>query len=173
MKIKDITVSGSIDALFLIRPLLLVPVWGFAAFGYWKSSGGYIHNLSQIWYPIPFKAFFWIMIFSLSVGAVYIFNQIADIEVDKKNGGKPLLASGIVSKPVAMLFAGLLAAVSIYIPHLFSQTTIAFLSALAIFTGMVYSFKPTFFSGKPFLDFLIQCFWLRNSRIWRRMVPGG
>ncbi len=103
---------------------------------------------------IPLSVYGSIFIFSLSVAAVYIFNQIADIEVDKINGGLPLLASGIVGKPSAWIFTGVLFLLSIIIPLLSGDLSLILLSVSSVLLGILYSFKPTFFSGKPGLDFI-------------------
>jgi 4-hydroxybenzoate polyprenyltransferase len=88
------------------------------------------------------------------VAAVYVLNQIADIEVDKKNGGLPLLASGIVGKRSAWICAGVCFLFSIIIPLLSGDQPLVLLSTGSLLLGVLYSFKPTFFSGKPVLDFI-------------------
>ncbi len=152
MKLKSST-ALFLDLLFITRPLLLVPVWGFAAFGYWRCKGFSIADVPRSLFLIRPEVLLWIIIFSLSVAAVYILNQIADIEVDLKNGGKPLIASGVVSPAISMVFAVFLSVVSIAVPLAFSRTTLALLSGLALLIGILYSFKPFSFSGRPFLDF--------------------
>ncbi|HEX2957640.1 MAG TPA: UbiA family prenyltransferase, partial [Chitinispirillaceae bacterium] len=142
------------DLLFLSRPLLLVPVWGFCAFGYrcgmiQEGNAGSLCSLN-----IPVSIYSSIFIFSLSVAAVYILNQIADIEVDKKNGGLPLLASGVVGTHSAWISASVLFLLSALVPLITRDYTLMLLSASSVLLGILYSFKPTFFSGKPILDFL-------------------
>jgi len=61
------------------------------------------------------------IVFSCSVSFVYIINQLADIEADKKNGGLPLIASGIVSLKAAKITAWCAAIVSLAVPLLFLQ----------------------------------------------------
>lgn len=142
------------DLLFLTRPLLLIPVWGFCAFGY-RCGLHQKGNLSALCsLNIPGHVYGSIFIFSLSVAAVYILNQIADIEVDKKNGGLPLLASGVVGKTSAGICAGVLFLSSIIFPLLSGDNPLILLSASSLLLGIIYSFKPTFFSGKPILDFI-------------------
>lgn len=141
------------DLLFLMRPVLLVPVWGFSLFGYYRARVDSIKEVIRLWNTSSLQTIFILFIFSLSVGAVYIFNQIADIEVDKKNGGLPLLASGIVSRKSSLFFSLLLTAVSVILPLFTEYKTISLLSVFAIITGLVYSYKPFYFSGKPICDF--------------------
>jgi 4-hydroxybenzoate polyprenyltransferase len=103
---------------------------------------------------MPGQVYGSIFVFSLSVAAVYILNQIADIEVDKKNGGLPLLASGIVGKTSAWICAGVLFLFSVIIPLISGDHPLILLSTSSLLLGILYSFKPTYFSGKPILDFI-------------------
>jgi len=143
-----------VDLLFLMRPILLVPVWGFSFFGYYRAKTDSLREITNLWNSSSLPVCFLLFVFSLSVGAVYIFNQIADIEVDKKNGGLPLLASGIVKRNDALFFAFLLSGISIIAPLFTEYKMISLLSLLALIIGLLYSFKPFYFSGKPFCDFL-------------------
>jgi len=85
-------------------------------------------------------------------------NQIADIEVDRKNGGVPLVASGIVSIPSATVMIILFSLLSLILPVLFHSPVVALAAAVTLVTGYVYSFKPFRFSGRPFADFLSNAF---------------
>lgn len=143
-----------LDNFFLLRPVVLIPVWGFALFGYFQGHGGKITGLPKLWHGSDASIFFWIVVFSISAGSVYVLNQIADIEVDKKNGGFPLLANGVVSRLNAWIIAGIAAIVSIAVPFFSGHEAIGFLSAATIILGIAYSFRPCFFSGRPFFDFL-------------------
>jgi 4-hydroxybenzoate polyprenyltransferase len=143
-----------LDNFFVLRPVVIIPVWGFALFGYFKGRNGTIADLPIVWHQIGPSLFLWIVVFSISAGSVYVLNQIADIEIDKKNGGLPLLASGIVSPMNAWIMAIITAVVSIAIPAIFRHASITFLSAGTITIGIFYSFRPAFFSGRFLLDFI-------------------
>lgn len=147
-------ILNSLDLLFLMRPILLVPVWGFSLFGYYKAKTSSLSEIINLWSSYSLHTCFLLFVFSLSVGAVYIFNQIADIEVDKKNGGLPLLASGIIKRKDALLFALFLSGISIITPFFTEHKIISLLGALALIIGLLYSFKPFYFSGRPICDFL-------------------
>ncbi|HEX3023662.1 MAG TPA: UbiA family prenyltransferase [Chitinophagaceae bacterium] len=142
------------DLFFLIRPILLVPVWGFSLFGYYRAKTGSLTQITSFWKTTPLEVYVILIIFSISVGAVYIFNQIADIEVDKNNGGLPLIASGVISPKNAIVFSIFLSVISLLLPLLTNYKSISILSASTLLIGILYSFKPFYFSGKPFLDFL-------------------
>jgi 4-hydroxybenzoate polyprenyltransferase len=142
------------DLVFLTRPLLLIPVWGFCAFGYhcglYHLTGA--HTLFS--FSIPVSVYSGIFVFSLSVSSVYVLNQIADVNVDKKNGGLPLLASGIINLPSAWITALVLFLISVIIPANSDNVPLALLAIASIVLGTLYSFKPTSYSGRPLLDFI-------------------
>ena len=109
----------------------------------------------------------------MSVGAVYVINQIADYEVDKSNAGFPLLVRGNIPIRAAWICAVVCGLASIIGPFLLGSLSIAFLSIIAIVAGCIYSFKPFSLSGRPFFDFLTNAFeaFLAFAVGWR--VLGG
>ena len=143
------------DAFFLTRPLLLVPVWGFSAFGWYRglSAGKHVPVVALWTMQRSVPVFFWTAVFSLSVAAVYVFNQIADMNVDKKNKGLPLLARGKVSLKTAWTCGIACALFSILFP-LFRHPLLSLFAAMAVLLGIVYSFRPVRLSGRCCLDFL-------------------
>lgn len=147
------------DIVFLARPVILIPVWGFSIFGYvcGMSNGK----------PWEFKILFgWkhlavfgdMLLFSVAVGAVYVFNQIADYEVDARNEGFPLLVKSGIQKESAFWYAVLLSLASIAVPWFRGSMTLALFSAAALVLGLLYSFKPVYLSGRPVTDFLTNAF---------------
>jgi 4-hydroxybenzoate polyprenyltransferase len=146
--------TGLIDLLFLSRPMLLAPVWGFAALGYWRAQWyGGDFALDAAWEWSALAAFVWIAVFSFSVAAVYVMNQIADREVDALNGGFALMVHGRVRKEAAWAAAAGFAALALVPSALWAPELLPYcIASLAL--GIAYSFKPAFFSGRPGLDFL-------------------
>lgn len=144
-------ITTMIDLFFLMRPVVLIPYWGYALLGFYLVSFGKDFHLFNF---LSFFKLNLVLIFSLAAGSVLVLNQIADIDVDKKNGGLPLLAKNIVSKKMAYIFAIILGLLSILLPIQFDQKHLALCSVSGIVLGIFYSFKPTYFSGRPFLDFL-------------------
>lgn len=143
------------DLIMVTRPVVLIPVWGFSALGFTTA----IHYTQKndpftLWHYITFRDYGNILVFSASVAAVYIMNQIADIEVDKKNGGMPLIASGKVTIKSSILMLCICSIISICIPPIFDHTLLSVAALITLLLGYVYSFKPCRFSGKPILDFL-------------------
>jgi 4-hydroxybenzoate polyprenyltransferase len=153
MGIKRNGVLRVLDAVFLARPLLLVPVWGFCGFGYFAGiRHGNLFSVSAAW-SASWHVFPWILVFSLSVGSVYIFNQIVDVKVDARNPGFALLVKGNIPLHHAWITAAVLAAAAVLLPLMRHPALSAF-SAAALVLGVLYSGRPAYFSGRPILDFL-------------------
>lgn len=144
-----------LDCFFLSRPMLWIPVWGFSIFGYLRGIHQYQPSFQSLPSSITDKPtiFLWMIVFSCAVGAVYILNQWADIEVDKKNSGLPLLARGIVTKRDALISTIVLSLIALIVP-LRTHPVLSILGSASIILGLLYSFKPTYFSGRPFGDFI-------------------
>lgn len=144
-----------IDMVMATRPVLLIPVWGFTLLGVRAAEGQSsflsvfpatnAHQGTTLGYSL---------LFSLSVAAVYVLNQLTDIEADKKNGGLPLIASGIVTPRQATVIMILAAFASVVVPLITGKPAIALLSAVSLVIGYFYCVKPFRFSGRPVLDFL-------------------
>lgn len=144
-----------IDLLLVTRPVVLIPVWGFSALGLRAAvAEKFTTGFFNCWNYSTLLSYVMIVVFSLSVAAVYILNQLADIEADRNNGGLPLIASGIVSVrlSVAMMIACFI--LSVILPFIFHQPLIAVGSVVSMFIGTVYSIKPFRFSGRPVVDFV-------------------
>jgi 4-hydroxybenzoate polyprenyltransferase len=142
-----------IDAVFLARPVVLIPVWGFCVFGYFSGlnrAGSF--SVSAAW-TRQFPVFCWIVVFSLSVGSVYVFNQILDVKVDEKNQGFPLLVKGKIPLGLAWCSACVLALASLCIP-LLGRPLLSVFAAAGVLLGVLYCVKPMYFAGRFLLDFL-------------------
>jgi 4-hydroxybenzoate polyprenyltransferase len=142
------------DLFFTLRPVILIPVWGFSIFGYYRATNINPLKVLEHWFTISPTVYVAFLFFSLSVGVVYVMNQLADIEVDKKNGGLPLIASGIVSKKDAWILCGFCTLLTIILPLFTQHKMLSLFSATTILIGYVYSFRPFFFSGRLIVDFL-------------------
>ena len=142
-------VNRLILLLFSTRPVVLIPVWGFALFGFRIASG---HN--SLISTIEVGSFGMILLFSLSVAAVYLINQIEDFDVDSKNGGYPLLVKSGISLKLVKIFTAFLSVISIATPLIWGYWSISVLSLVSIVIGLLYSLKPTYFTGRPLFDFI-------------------
>lgn len=148
-----------VDILFLARPVVLIPVWGFSIFGYWcGNSVDKSFDITLLWGREHIPSFLKMIAFSLSVGSVYVFNQIADFTVDSRNEGFPLLVRGGFDKRIALSYAIVLSIVAMVIPIISGYPYISLFSLAAIVLGILYSFKPFYLSGRPSTDFLANAF---------------
>lgn len=153
MKLKELF-KLLCNLFFSLRPVLLIPVWGFSIFGYYRATNASLLPSWETFIKTPLYVYFEILLFSVSVGTVYLLNQLADIEVDKKNGGLPLIASGIVSVKSAWILSWVTGIIAVGFPVIIGKYYLSWLSLVTIIIGILYSFKPFFFSGRPFFDFL-------------------
>jgi len=80
------------DMLFLLRPVLLGPVWTIYGVGALRAGGRPGWDLAFV---------------SLLVGGVYVHNQLMDVETDRANGKLFLLGDGHVSRSAAWAIAAL------------------------------------------------------------------
>jgi 4-hydroxybenzoate polyprenyltransferase len=146
---------GIFDTVFITRPMLWIPVWGFALIGYWlglQALGA--HPAYFSFSAAHVHAYLLIFLFSCSVGCVYVLNQAADKKADAANAGFALLAHGRIS-PVAVITAIIITTgISLVLPVFSGSRLISSFSAVALLLGTAYSFPPCSFSGKPVADFL-------------------
>ena len=155
-----------VDLFFLTRPVVIVPVWGFCAFGVYCFRG-------DLFVGFEARQYLLIILYSLSAASVYVVNQIADREVDKSNPGFPLLARGNIPIRAAWGCAAVCALLSVAGPLAMGDVAVSLLSITAIAAGYVYSCRPFSLSGRPFFDFLTNAFEasLAFAAGWR--VAGG
>ncbi|HEX9913207.1 MAG TPA: UbiA family prenyltransferase [candidate division Zixibacteria bacterium] len=122
-----------LDYIFVLRPVLMVPVWTILLLGYYQGSRDASFDKSLLWLFL-FATFF--------IGGVYLLNQIYDLETDRKNKKLFFLAEGYISKKNAWVLT--------VFSYLFSVLPAYFLSLTIgiIFTlGLIFSF---FYSAPPF-----------------------
>ena len=94
-----------------------------------------------------------LLLVTFLVGAVYLLNQIYDVESDKLNKKLLFLAEGYVSKKNAIIQTVLLNLISI-IPAYFISLQLGVLFTLGFLFGLFYSVPPFSFKGKPLSGFL-------------------
>ncbi|MGM0461166.1 MAG: UbiA family prenyltransferase [Fibrobacterota bacterium] len=138
-----------LDLIFITRPVLFIPVIGFALFGFRaaEAANGFLN-------PLSWEVLYKIFLFCLSVAAVYVLNQLVDYRVDRENGGFPLLLKSRISPVAAFLWMSILALASLALPLFHGLYDLFFLSAASLILGLVYCVRPFYFMGRPVLDFL-------------------
>jgi len=136
------------DYVFLLRPMILVPVWTFFLLG--ARHGALAGGVE----PKPAALVAGILSFTALIGAVYVVNQIADRDTDREGGKLFLLADGIVSIRAAWIEAALLAAASFGLAAAFLPRAFLAILAASLALGAAYSLEPARLKRRPVLDVL-------------------
>jgi len=134
------------DYFFLLRPMILIPVWTFFLLGAYhggESSGTGSDTSGMLAGVVSF---------SLLIGAVYIINQITDRKTDLENDKLFLLPREIVSVRAAVTETILLTAASFIIAVLFMPLSFNIIILASLILGMAYSMEPVRFKKRPFCD---------------------
>jgi 4-hydroxybenzoate polyprenyltransferase len=137
-----------LDYLFLIRPALMPPVWTILLLGHRRSSQPSGES------NLPGLA---LLLVTFSVGAVYVLNQIFDIESDRLNRKLLFLAKGYISKRSAIIEAVLLNLISV-IPAFLISRELGFLFILGMLFGILYSTPPASFKNRSFGGLALNAF---------------
>ncbi|OGJ88588.1 MAG: hypothetical protein A2268_16005 [Candidatus Raymondbacteria bacterium RifOxyA12_full_50_37] len=152
------------DALFITRPIIFIPVWGYFILGVYRAKVLFapeaLYHITILGRDFPIMLSFGsaetitgLIMFTLLLGGAYVLNQLTDIEADKENEGLPLIAKAGVSTRLAAIETGILLLVpSLYSVYVGGHTCTLFLCSLLLLVA--YSAKPFRFTGRPFLDFL-------------------
>ena len=139
--------ARAIDYLFLLRPMILIPVWTFFLLGaYHGAAGGTGVD--------PLRLLAGLFSFTALLGAIYIANQIADREADRAANKLFLLSRGIVPVRAAWIEAGALVAVSFGVAILFLPIAFSGILAASLALGAAYSLEPVRLKRRPVLDTL-------------------
>lgn len=134
-----------LDYLFVLRPTLFFPVWTVFLIGHWAAFRFDPGLALARRPPLVFLDLTDIGVFLLLtclMGAVFLINQIADVESDRLNKKLFLLANGDIStktaywETVILLFIALIGA-----SWLALELALVFLLTLFI-TGVLYSVNP-------------------------------
>jgi 4-hydroxybenzoate polyprenyltransferase len=129
-----------LDYLFLIRPVLMPPVWTIVLLGHWRSSQvageGNLPGLA-------------VLLVTFLVGGVYVLNQIFDIESDRLNEKLFFLAKGLISVRSAYWELAILNLMAI-IPAFLISIQLGLLFVLGAVFGFIYSAPPLAFKNRPF-----------------------
>jgi 4-hydroxybenzoate polyprenyltransferase len=137
-----------LDYLFLIRPVLMPPVWTILLLGHRRSSQLFGEN------NLPGLG---ILLVTFLVGAVYVLNQIFDIESDRQNQKLFFLARGYISKRSAISEMILLNLISVIPAFLISQE-LGFLFILGMIFGILYSTPPVSLKNRPIGGLMLNAF---------------
>jgi chlorophyll synthase len=137
---------SALDGLFLLRPLLMPPVWtiGLLGFGRGQEFAGETGALPPL---VP------IGLFTLLTGGVYAQNQIYDIESDRKNSKLFLLADGFISLARAQRIVWSCFALAVGGAWWHARWLGALVSVAAL-AGMAYNMPPFRWKDRPVEGFM-------------------
>jgi len=140
--------SSIFDYIFLLRPMILIPVWTFFLLGavHATASAGEARFTETL--------IMGLLSFTLLIGAVYILNQITDREADRANEKLFLLSHGVISTRAAWIEAVVLTAASFTIGFVYLEKSFIIILVLSALLGAAYSVEPARFKGRPVLDVL-------------------
>lgn len=129
-----------LDYIFVLRPVLMVPVWTILLLGHHQGSR----------YGFSDRSLFWLFILStLFIGGVYLLNQIYDLETDRKNKKLFFLAEGQISQKTAWIYTVFLYFLSV-VPSYFLSVTIGIIFTLGLILSFLYSAPPFCLKNKTY-----------------------
>jgi len=128
-----------LDHLFLLRPVLMPPLWTILLLGYYQGRRG-LGYFGPLGRTFLFSTFL--------MGAIYILNQLRDIESDRINRKLFLLPEGWVSS-----WSAWAEAIILFLLAGFGTFKIApplgFAFLFAMILGAAYSFPPLSLKDRP------------------------
>lgn len=129
------------DHIFILRPMLHLPVWTIMILGFYRSQPA-----DSSWHILPVSLLLGTGIF----GAVFLINQIYDIESDRLNNKLFFLPEGIVKLSIAWLMTIILNLASLIVAFYISFS-VGLASLLIIILGVLYSVPPIALKNKTWL----------------------
>lgn len=141
-----------LDYLFVLRPILLAPAWTMLLAGHYQGQKFQALAIDRWRWPVDL--WWMLLLYSCLMGAVYIVNQIFDVETDRLNKKLFLVAEGFVSITALWLEAGVLFAGAIILGFRLFGIAAGLLMAASGALGLLYSIPPFKLKAKPLLDML-------------------
>jgi chlorophyll synthase len=136
------------DYIFLLRPMILIPVWTFYLLGAHHAVSPLGRHVAKG----PFLA--GLLSFTALLGAVYIMNQIADRKVDLERDKLFLIPRGIIPPVAAWIECIVLIAAAFILGLVFLPLRFTLILALGLALGAAYSLEPMRLKRRPLVDVL-------------------
>lgn len=136
------------DYIFLLRPMILIPVWTFFLLGarHASWSTGTTVDITLLLTGI--------LSFTAVVAAAYIINQITDRETDRASGKLFLLSHGIIKVRAAWIEAAVLTVSAVAAAVFLLPRGFVAIILIGAWLGAAYSIEPYRFKRRPVLDVL-------------------
>ncbi len=137
-----------LDYLFLLRPMILIPVWTFFLLGarHGSAASGTPAQAADLAAGL--------VSFTALLGAVYIINQITDREADRANRKLFFISRSIIPPGAARLEAAFLVIMSFTVGIVFLSWRYVLVCALSLLLGAAYSIEPVRLKKRAVLDVL-------------------
>lgn len=130
-----------LDHLFLLRPMLMPPVWTIGLLGYGQGQRQVSESeLLQTLLPIA--------IFTLLTGGVYVQNQIYDLEGDRANHKLFLLTGGYISTRAAQIQTFVCYSAAVLFAF-FHSGWLGIMMGTALVMGFQYNAPPLRWKDRP------------------------
>ena len=134
-----------LDYLFVLRPTLFFPAWTFALVGSYAAM-----RFSESWQPLGFwEGLVVFTLYTLTVGAVYLINNIIDRQNDAINNKVFLISESYIHPRRAFGYLYLIL-ILIAISSLFISIKLFWwFTAIFLFWGVIYSVPPFSLKDRP------------------------
>jgi 4-hydroxybenzoate polyprenyltransferase len=143
-----------LDYFFLLRPMILIPVWLFLLLGHYHALAaiGAYRWPDQLLPDLDLVIVF--VAFTILVGGIYVNNQIHDRETDRRNRKLYLICDGYVSLKKAWLYQGAVQGLALASCLWFRDSGYLWVIVASILLGFLYNTPPFKLKGRPVLDVL-------------------
>jgi 4-hydroxybenzoate polyprenyltransferase len=132
------------DYIFLVRPMILIPVWTFFILGAY-------HGMQGSENPDVVALVIGVLSFTALLGAIYIVNQITDRDNDRVNRKLFLIPDEIISVRAAWIEAAVLVTLS-FLLGIFLSPSFMIVLAASLALGAAYSLEPVRLKRRTVLD---------------------
>jgi len=133
-----------LDYFFLLRPLILIPVWNFLMIGSFLARG---HR------GLTSDIIIGLVLYTCVMGGVYILNQIMDRETDRINKKLFLISEGHIPVWHAYIYIAVLWVLALMLSFPYG-TLFIIVVLMSMVLGILYSTPPIKLKGKPIMDTL-------------------
>ena len=143
-----------LDYIFVLRPSLFFAVWIITLAGYHTSQ--HYYNGEATWLNLNFslEILFYFTLITMASGAVFIFNQLQDVESDKQNDKCFLLSEKYIDPKFALKYALILSLLPLLIFLLIDLQIFILLLILELLWGYFYNYPPFAWKDKPLMGVL-------------------
>ncbi len=141
------------DLFFLLRPTQYLPIWATLFAGFVVTS---LNSNPTAFNSVPITNTFWFILLSVSLGsgAVFVYNQVVDVDSDKLNGKLLILPRNLVSTFEANWFGHFIISVALLIGF-FISTSIFIVYLFCGLLGFLYNSNPFNWKNNPYLSIVI------------------